>query len=258
MSAASGTVYTIAPGLPFVDALAAGILAQVGEDPLALSRVTVLLPTVRAVRALREAFLRLSRGRSILLPRLSPLGDVDTDEVVFTQGGADLDQAVPALRRQLLLARLVMRAPDLAATAAQATRLAAELASLLDEVQTEGCSFGDLARLVPDDYAQHWQVTLKFLEIITQHWPALLADEGGVDPAREREQRLKALAETWTAKPPPAPSSLPVPPAASPPPPTCWPWWPACPRAQWSCPAWTWSATPPPGRNWTRPIRNPD
>ncbi|MDZ5646865.1 double-strand break repair protein AddB [Nitrospirillum sp. BR 11828] len=200
-----GRLFTIAPGLPFVDALAAGILARVGDDPLALSRLTVLLPTVRAVRALREAFLRLSDGTPILLPRLSPLGDVDTDEVVFTQGGTDLPQAVPALRRQLLLARLVMRAPDLAATPAQAVSLAGELARLLDEVQTEGCRFEDLARLVPDDYAQHWQVTLRFLEIITQHWPALLADEGGVDPAQERELRLKALADTWRAKPPPGP-----------------------------------------------------
>ncbi|MEA1677659.1 double-strand break repair protein AddB [Nitrospirillum sp. BR 11163] len=199
------SLFTIAPGLPFVDALAAGILARMGDDPLALSRLTVLLPTVRAVRSLREAFLRLSGGKPILLPRLSPLGDVDTDEVVFTQGGTELPQAVPALRRQLLLARLVMRAPDLAATPAQAVSLAGELARLLDEVQTEGCKFEDLARLVPDDYAQHWQVTLRFLEIITQHWPALLEDEGGVDPARERELRLKALAETWRAQPPPGP-----------------------------------------------------
>ncbi|WP_044561915.1 double-strand break repair protein AddB [Azospirillum sp. B4] len=198
-------LFTIAPGLPFVDALAAGILDRMGDDPLALSRVTVLLPTVRAVRSLREAFLRLSGGRPILLPRLSPLGDVDTDEVVFTQGGTDLPQAVPALRRQLLLARLVMRAPGLAATPAQAVSLAGELAGLLDEVQTEGCRFEDLTRLVPDDYARHWQVTLKFLEIITQHWPALLADEGGVDPARERELRLRALADTWRANPPPGP-----------------------------------------------------
>src|SRR5438128_2713636 len=46
-------------------------------DPLRLSRMTVLLPTRRAVRALREAFLRLSgegseAGTPLLLPRLLP------------------------------------------------------------------------------------------------------------------------------------------------------------------------------------------
>ena len=44
-------VFTIAPELPFLDALVAGLRAQAGADPLALARCTVLLPTRRAARA---------------------------------------------------------------------------------------------------------------------------------------------------------------------------------------------------------------
>ena len=51
-------VFTIPPGLAFVDALAQGILAHWGAAPLELARVTVLLPTRRACRSLAEAFLR--------------------------------------------------------------------------------------------------------------------------------------------------------------------------------------------------------
>ena len=72
-------VYTIPAGVPFVDALAAGLHARVGGGPEALAQATVLLPTRRACRALREAFLRQSGGRPLLLPRLTPLGDVDED-----------------------------------------------------------------------------------------------------------------------------------------------------------------------------------
>ena len=72
------SVFTLAPNLPFVDALAAGLWEQAGGDALALNRFTVLLPTARAVRSLREAFLRLSDGRPILLPRMAPLGDFAT------------------------------------------------------------------------------------------------------------------------------------------------------------------------------------
>ncbi len=51
-------LYTIAPDRPFLATLAQRLLASTGDDPLALSRVTILLPTRRAARALREAFLR--------------------------------------------------------------------------------------------------------------------------------------------------------------------------------------------------------
>src|SRR6266568_1243312 len=51
-------VYTIAPERPFLATLAGGLLGMTGGDPLWLPCVTILLPTRRAVRALRDAFLR--------------------------------------------------------------------------------------------------------------------------------------------------------------------------------------------------------
>ena len=70
-------VANIPAGAPFVDALAAGIWQMVGkDDPLALTGVTVLLPTRRAIRSLREAFLRLGGGAPLLLPRLLPLAQL--------------------------------------------------------------------------------------------------------------------------------------------------------------------------------------
>ena len=61
-------LFTIPSGYAFVDALAAGLWAEAEADPLALSRATVLVPTRRAARALREAFLRLGDGQPMLLP----------------------------------------------------------------------------------------------------------------------------------------------------------------------------------------------
>jgi ATP-dependent helicase/nuclease subunit B len=70
--------YTIPGAKPFVDALAAGVMAGAlgidAGDPLALSRVTILVPSRRACRAVAEAFLRLSQGRPMLLPRVSRRG----------------------------------------------------------------------------------------------------------------------------------------------------------------------------------------
>ena len=202
------SVSTIPPGAPFVDTLAAGILARHGGDPLDLARLTVLLPTRRACLALRDAFLRRSGGTALILPRITPLGDVDPDEIEADLGlgeaaDAEVPPAISELSRRLLLARLILAwggADDMRAD--QAVRLAGELAQLLDQVQTERLSFDALDGLVPDDYAEHWQHTLDFLRIVTAEWPVLLAERGLIDPAVRRDTMLGRLADRWRAAPP--------------------------------------------------------
>jgi ATP-dependent helicase/nuclease subunit B len=208
-------LFTIPAGVSFVDALAATLLREAGDDPLALARYTILLPTRRARRALDEAFLRRSPGgRPLLLPRTLPLGDLDADEAGLAdadpgEGGdhiaAGLPPAIPGLRRQLLLTQAVQaagRTGGAAMSVDQAARLAAELARLLDQVQTEQLSFARLRDLVPEDYAEHWQITLRFLSVLTEEWPRILAAEGCIDPAERRNQALAALAEAWRRAPP--------------------------------------------------------
>ncbi|MDH3472933.1 MAG: double-strand break repair protein AddB [Rhodospirillales bacterium] len=221
MSRTRPSVFSIPSGVSFVDALARGLLARWPEEPLQLSRATLLLPTRRACRSLAEAFLRASGGRPLLLPRLLPLGDLDAEELLFSAGegalvaggGFALPPVMPALKRQLLLARLILEKSRHEAAAAgpdgpqalgenQAARLAAELARLLDQVETEGLSFEGLASLVPEDYARHWQTTLEFLKIVTEAWPKLQAAEGSVGPAERRRLLLEAQAAAWETAPP--------------------------------------------------------
>jgi ATP-dependent helicase/nuclease subunit B len=209
-----GRVYTIAPEAAFVDELAAGLLDRYGDGGTALSDVLVLLPTRRACRALGEAFLRATGGRPLLLPSMTPIGDIDEDEIGFLAGedaalagAADLPPAISGIRRQLLLARLIMGRPaeDGPVGAAHAARLANELARLLDEVQTQRLDFSRLADIVPEDFAAHWQTTLEFLNIVTENWPAILADEGCLDPADRRNRLIEAQIGLWRAEPPAGP-----------------------------------------------------
>jgi ATP-dependent helicase/nuclease subunit B len=213
----SPKVYTIAAGVSFVDALASGILERWGGDPLGLAPITVLLPTRRACRSLSDGFLRAWGGRPLMLPRLLPLGDLDAEELELigdepaeTSGAAaDLPPATPKLRRQLLLARLILawgqaggQESSHPPRADQAAGLARELAQLLDQVETEGLAFDRLAELVPADYARHWQTTLKFLTIVSDQWPKLQAAEGCIGPAERRRRLLEAQAEAWRRRPP--------------------------------------------------------
>ena len=206
-------VFTIRAGVPFLDALAAGILEQVGSSPEALAQVTVLLPTRRACRSLSEAFLRLSDGKPMLLPGMTPLGDIDEDELALAgddglggEAAFDIPPAIPGLRRQLLLARLIMARKDSETTLDQAARLAQELARFLDQVQTEQLSFDGLENLVEDArLSEHWRQTLDFLSILTDHWPAILAGEGVLDPTERRNRLLNAQAALWRDAPPVGP-----------------------------------------------------
>ena len=212
----SPKVYTIPPERPFLASLAAGLLRMTAGDPMELPRVTILLPTRRAVRALRDAFLRTpSEGREpgtpLLLPRMRPIGDLDSDELTLTDGSADsetlaLPPAIPELRRRLLLTQLVMQWDRLRGQRpllpGQAAGLAASLARFLDTVVTEGADFARLADLVPQDLAAHWQIVQRFLEILPTRWQHILAEEGALDAAVRRNRLLEHQAATWRRSPP--------------------------------------------------------
>ena len=185
-----------------------------------------MLPTRRAARSLAEAFLRVSGGRALLLPRIMALGALDEAPLALT-GALDLPQAVQPAQRLAVLTRLILKlngsngAPR---TADRAWPLAAELAALMDEAERAGI---DLAARLPDAaddrFAAHWAETLKFLEIVTRAWPAWLAEQGLMNPAARQVALLDAQAEAWRARPPAARVLLAGPPAAFPP----WRGWPA-------------------------------
>src|SRR4051812_20949921 len=75
-------LYTIPRAANFLDELARGITAAYADgDPAALARVTIMLPSRRAVRTLRDCFLQQAESRALLLPRLVTIGDIETDEI---------------------------------------------------------------------------------------------------------------------------------------------------------------------------------
>ncbi|WP_343564063.1 double-strand break repair protein AddB [Kiloniella sp. b19] len=209
------SVFSISHEASFVDELARGLLERWGSNPLELGSALILLPTRRACRSLQHAFLRASGGKSLILPQLVPLGDLDEEELLFGDGlsfgevyGENLPPAISALRRQLLLSHPVRQWAQTQGESLpddQAIRLAGELGRLLDQVETEGVSLDRLADLVPEDYAEHWQLTLKFLEILTHYWPEIQKDTGGMGGKERRRLLLEAQARQWRETPPACP-----------------------------------------------------
>jgi len=117
--AARPALYSIAAHRGFADALVAGLVPRYGERDLGLARLTLLLPSRRAIRTVTEAFIRHSgqhgageqgAGQAgLLLPRMAVVGDLDLDETLGPLldplgAGLDLPPAADPVRRWLRLA----------------------------------------------------------------------------------------------------------------------------------------------------------
>ncbi|HET9904146.1 MAG TPA: double-strand break repair protein AddB [Xanthobacteraceae bacterium] len=217
-------VFTIPPSAPFLPTLIAALMEgrlvpgfPHGEDPLALSRATLYLPTRRAVVAAREAFLDVLGRDGAVLPRLVAIGDIDEDELIFAEAGRaealDLPPPLAPLERRLLLARLVLEwsrspavrgagaTPLVAHTPAAALGLADALARLIDDMITRKVAWEKLDRLVPHDLDPYWQLTLAFLKVARETWPAVLAASGAMEPAARRDALIAAEAKRLAAAP---------------------------------------------------------
>ncbi|MGD9914653.1 MAG: double-strand break repair protein AddB [Rhizobiaceae bacterium] len=229
MSRPAPRVFTIPPGVPFLRTLAEALLSgrlvpefAPGGDPLRAADATIYLPTRRAARALRSVLVDLSGDRSAaILPTIRALGEFDEDAADFT-GVAELELPPPisGSERLMLLAPLVRlwksRLPaDVAAnygeqvvvpaSTSDAIWLARDLAALMDEVETEGSDWSRLETLAPAELAGWWQVTLRFLDIVTRAWPDVLTARDRSNPAAYRAARILAEAGRLARQPPEGP-----------------------------------------------------
>src|SRR5674476_366218 len=224
MPAAKPNVFNIPASAPFlrtlIDALRAGKLVPgfpASDDPLELSNATLYLPTRRACRLAREAFLEHmnpeSDGDAAILPRIVAIGDLD--EVVFAQAATGelaqaaltLPEAIAPLERRLLLAELILKwanSPEvrgaqgaalIANTPQAALGLADDLARLIDDMTTRQVPWKKLDGLVPTDLDEYWQLSLRFLKIAREFWPAQLRELGAIESAERRDQLIEAEAK---------------------------------------------------------------
>ncbi len=204
MAGSEARLFTIPLWRPFAHDLAAGLLDRF-PDPLDLARVLVILPSRRAVRTLTDAFVALSDGKALLLPRMEPAGDMDIDEAPGGFLGRqdtldDLLPEAPPLARRLILARILGGARPMTAT--EALMLADQMASALDTLDIEGRSLAEIDDIIPAESANHWERNRRILHRLHSDWPAILEARGWMSGAERRNRLLKQLAQRWSRTPP--------------------------------------------------------
>ncbi|BEV00023.1 double-strand break repair protein AddB [Novosphingobium olei] len=205
------SVYSIAAHRGFADALVAGLIPRYREEGLGLARLTLLLPSRRAIRTVTEAFVRASGG-GLLLPRMAVVGDLDLDETLGPLldpigAGADIPQAVDPVVRLLAVAQMLREElGDQAPGEAGLMRQARVLVQSMDRLAVEGVSPGKL--LDPEviglvgDLSEHWQENTRLFARVLARWQAELDGMGRIDAPERRNRLLAHAAQRWKAKPP--------------------------------------------------------
>ncbi len=212
-SASSPRIFTLSPGQPFLRALACQLASEtaLADDPSALAGAVIYVPNRRSARQLAlELFDAAGAPGALLMPDIRTLGDLeDAASVPGAEAAlADLPAPVTDAKRLGALIQMaqrffqVTRGRELPLQSALGT--ARELARLLDQAALSGgVDWPKLPDLVEDtQLAGHWELSVRFLEIITETWPDWLGERGVMDAAAYREAAARALADDWLAHPP--------------------------------------------------------
>ena len=214
-------VCSIAAHRGFADALVAGLVPRYSDEEFGLARLTLLLPSRRAVRNIAEAFIRMMGGSDaaagLLMPRMAVVGDLDLDEALGPLfdplGSAAIPIAIDPMRRWFELVHLVPQA--LKALGRQEPpapvliRLAQEIGATMDRLIIEDVAPEQLwdpaTLLAMEELSEHWKEGTKLFYTVQALWRQRLEELGAVDAATRRNLLFKEAARKWKAKPPATP-----------------------------------------------------
>ena len=210
-------VYSIAAHRGFADALVAGLVPRYRQEGFGLARLTLLVPSSRAMRTLSEAFIRHA-GESgeggLLMPRMIAVGDLDLDEKLGAAldplGAADIPPACDPVLRWLMLDRLIVEeraAEGMDALPGRARlNLAREMARTMDRLLVEEKRPEDLTNDAVLDQlgnlAGHWKHAIRLFARVNARWQAELESRGEVDASTRRNLLFDRAARRWKESPP--------------------------------------------------------
>ena len=237
-------VFTLPPSADFIDSFADALIENRilenwprKDDPLSLAEGTILLPTQRAARALVKV-LGTKLGGGAILPRITPLGDVDEAEDALLLSDQDWGEdfqdlpAVSETERRLVLATLIQKWSDMVRLALQNDRpktileqalqadeggfrvassradtlaLASALGRLIDTLAIHDVPWSAIDQLIPDEHDQYWTISRDFLQIAAKAWPLHCAGEHYMDAALRRHNVLQREADRLSREKPSAP-----------------------------------------------------
>ncbi len=202
-------IYNISSSKSFLDVIALSLLEDIEKNPEKLQEYLILLPTRRACNSLKDAFLKYSNQKALILPKIQPIGDAfDYDDLFWFNDEDEENEINPPIsstKRLMILSNLVMQksiAQGINLSPHTAFILSKDLASLFDEVLIENLSWENLTKIIPENLNTYWQEVLTFLEIVSKVYPDYLKEQNLSDSREYNLYKIKKLSQIWKKNPP--------------------------------------------------------
>jgi ATP-dependent helicase/nuclease subunit B len=212
-------VYTIASDAPFLDILAKAVLRGFpyaeGHQHPSLAAWTILVPTRRAARELQEKLLIASGKSALVLPQVRSIDDFDEDILEVQRSYEGFPDAISDIGREFALMALIdgwirehpqlRLARELVGAPQHIQSLAASLAELIDDMETEEVSFDRLPEAYLIDLAVHREAILSLFDLVSKKLPAQLMSENLMGAKERRSRLIRLEAKRLTENPPAGP-----------------------------------------------------
>lgn len=186
------------------------------SNELALSNLTILLPSRRSCNELKRIFLENSKREAIILPNIRAIGDIDYDDLILRQVNkndieffSEFSSNASRIKYKILLLKELIKwskktGKDLYKNMSieQASDLALELEKFLNEVNKNGLSLDGLNNIVDEEYSKHWQEILDFLGIFGKEWNKFIEDNNIISSVDFKTKTIEFTAEYFKTNKP--------------------------------------------------------
>ncbi len=212
-------IHSIAPEQCFTDAL---IPLLEAHSPLSeWPQLTLLLPTQRSIRAMRDAFddFRKQRGMAAMpLPKMKPIGEVDEAQLIidmaqdesFMERYRSIPKAISKQAAHYVLAGMIRGENEKQAYQGfddpsfdfvEALSLAKDMVALYSRCHQYNVPLEKLNHVFTEFAAEHWQIRGRLLQRVTKGWLHYCHTHQCALPEARRAQLLMLQAELWQNAP---------------------------------------------------------
>lgn len=198
--AANSSLVTLPAETSFLHGLADIVLQKHQSDAPCAPQPWVLLPTRRSCQAFERAFWQQAGRKTVLLPTIMPLGDIDVSALsqLAAQGQTALSLPKPPmsdLQRTMLLMRpwlhyAMSQTGQEHMTWQSMQQALQELLLLYDACEEHAVNAMSWEQLIPSSLAEHVREHSMLLGIIAEHWPNMQKETGRISFAEYRNQLL--------------------------------------------------------------------
>ncbi len=158
------------------------------NDPLALTHVTVWVPSSRMADSLAESLLKQAGG-GVLLPDIRPMG-TETDDVLLFEESVQ-EGTMSGFERLMFLTDYCMKHMPHAQWS-KALNLAKHLDTLWKKMLLSGVEMNALKEAIPEEWAERWEDISLYLSGLTEAYPNHLKHLHKKDETLHKIDVLKA------------------------------------------------------------------